>query len=126
MKKSSGVRRTAGGYQAGANGPCSAVNKGANTKLFHGNLPDRSSLEEFPMAFMLESGITDIKNSKIGDAKFQDGVKRSTTYRCIKQKDNTSKIDANCPSVKCLVSRSRVLTYYSSSRISCNGFGDPT
>jgi hypothetical protein len=56
------LRRTAGDYTSGVNGPCSLKNKGAKKNYFNGDDPKRSSLEEFPMAFTVEGGITEIED----------------------------------------------------------------
>ena len=90
-KNSNIVRRIAGGYTSGMNGPCNARNLGASKNFFHMGKAEHSSLEEFPMAFMVEGGLTDILDSELGH-RFLVDVKRSTTFRCIEEKENKCKL----------------------------------
>lgn len=86
------VRRVSGGYSAGNNGPCSKANKGKDINFFHDE-KNMVSLEEFPMAFMLEGGLHDIGGSKIGQTSLLVDVKRSVTFRCIPHKENICKLE---------------------------------
>jgi hypothetical protein len=77
-------------YTAGANRPCNSQNHGKSKNFFHGGKPTLSSLEEFPMAFMEEGGITDIEDT-IGKTHIRENVKRSTTLRCIEVRESKAK-----------------------------------